>query len=388
VSRWRAIYLVALRELIERGRSRAFVIGIVVTELLVVAAFFLPAVFGGGDDDQLRLGYVGQPAQELEFAFSRVGSALGSEVVLDPYPDLAAGQAAVNEEQVDGLIVPPEVSPGPEGAGEFIVKDRPDPQTVGIVQAAYAVLGQIQLPPMPSVRSLEPQSEADEVAFLLANIGVVLLFISIFSFGYWVLTGVIEEKQSRVVEVVLSTVVPRDLLMGKVFGIGVLGLVQLVVMVATALVLATVTDRFELPATTASAVAMILLWFVIGYALYATMFAVLGALASRMEEASNATTPVSLLATGAYLVGLLVVPGDPDGTVARIATFFPPAAPMIVPLRATFGAIEVWEAVLSAGVAIAATYLLFVVGGRVYSGAVLRTGGRMRLRDAWRAAGQ
>jgi ABC-2 type transport system permease protein len=131
-----------------------------------------------------------------------------------------------------------------------------------------------------------------------------------------------------------------------------------------------------------------LIWFVIGYTLYSTMFAVLGALASRMEEASNATTPVSLLATGVYLVGLLVVPNDPDGTIARIGTLFPPSAPMIVPLRAAFGAIEPWEAILAAVLALATIWGLFVVGGRVYSGAVLRIGGRVRLRDAWRASGE
>jgi ABC-2 type transport system permease protein len=387
MSRWRSIVLVALRELGERGRSRAFLLGLVITELLVVGAFFLPTLF---DDDEaaLRLGYVGNPPQELRTAFSAAGSQLGTEVVIEPQPDLATGELAVNDERIEGLIVPPEISPGPTGAGEFVVKERARPQTMGIVQTAYALLGQLQLPPVPELRSLEPQSETDEVAFLLANAGVVLLFISIFSFGYWVLSGVVEEKQSRVVEVVLSTVAPRDLLIGKVFGIGILGLVQLVIMVGSALALAVATDRFELPPTTGPAVAMILVWFVIGYALYATMFAVLGALASRMEEASNATTPVSILATGAYLVGLLVVPGDPDGTVARVATFFPPSAPMIVPLRATFGAIEPVEALLAVLVSVAAIWGLFVLGGRVYSGAVLRVGGRVRLRDAWRTSGR
>jgi ABC-2 type transport system permease protein len=387
MSRWRSVALVAMRELLERGRSRAFLLGIVITELLVAGAFFLPTLLGG-DDDALRLGYVGEPPLELQAAFAAVGSQFDNDVVIEAQPDLAAGEAALSDERIEGLIVPAEVTPGPEGAGEFVVRDRPSPQTLGMVQAAYAVLGQIQLPPAPTVRSLEPQNDADDVAFLLANAGVVLLFISIFSFGYWVLSGVVEEKQSRVVEVVLATVSPRDLLVGKVLGIGILGLFQLVVMVGSALVLARVTNRFELPPTTVSATAMILVWFVIGYALYATMFAVLGALASRMEEASNATTPVSLLATGAYLVGLLVVPNDPDGTIARVATFFPPSAPMIVPLRATFGAIETWEAALAAFLSIVVIWLLFVFGGRVYSGAVLRTGGRIRLRDAWRAAGQ
>ena len=85
---------------------------------------------------------------------------------------------------------------------------------------------------------------------MFANVGIILIFIGIFSFGFAVLTGVVEEKQSRVVEVVLSTVRPRDLLMGKVFGIGVLGLVQLVVFIVAGLAAAVLTDRFELPSTT------------------------------------------------------------------------------------------------------------------------------------------
>jgi ABC-2 type transport system permease protein len=387
MSRARAIVLVARRELLERARSRAFVIGLVITELLVAGAFVLPSVFGGGGD-ALKLGYVGQPPGTVRQAFAAASGQLGRDVVLEAQPDRAAGETAVAEDRIEGLIVPPEVSPGSDGAGEFVVRDRASPQVRAVVQTAYAILGQVQLPPLPSIVSLEPQSEADSVAFLLANAGVVLLFVSIFTFGYWVLSGVVEEKQSRVVEVILATVSPRDLLVGKVLGIGVLGLVQLVLMVGSALALAIATRRFELPSTTGTAVVMILLWFVIGYTLYSTMFAVLGALASRMEEASNATTPVSLLATGVYLIGLLVVPNDPDGTVARVATFFPPSAPMIVPLRAAFGAIEPWEAIVAAVLAIATIWGLFVVGGRVYSGAVLRIGGRVRLRDAWRASGE
>ncbi|HEY7522396.1 MAG TPA: ABC transporter permease [Candidatus Limnocylindrales bacterium] len=386
MSRARAIVLVAQRELLERAKSRAFLIGLVITELLVVGAFVLPSVLGG--DDALKLGYVGRPPEPVRQAFSAAATQLDHEVVLEAQPDRASGEAAVSDDRIEGLIVPPEIDPGPDGAGVFVVKDRATPQVLAIVQTAYAILGQVQLPPLPGVVSLEPQGDADAVAFLLANAGVVLLFVSIFTFGYWVLSGVVEEKQSRVVEVILSTVTPRDLLIGKVLGIGILGLAQLVLMVGSALGLAIATRRFELPPTTATAVALMLIWFVIGYTLYSTMFAVLGALASRMEEASNATTPVSLLATGVYLVGLLVVPNDPDGTIARIGTLFPPSAPMIVPLRAAFGAIEPWEAILAAVLALATIWGLFVVGGRVYSGAVLRIGGRVRLRDAWRASGE
>jgi len=235
---------------------------------------------------------------------------------------------------------------------------------------------------------LEAADPDRDTSFLFANVGVILLFISIFSFGTWVLTGVVEEKQSRVVEVVLSTIEPRDLLIGKVLGIGVLGLAQLVVMVTVGLSAGVAGGRFSLPPTTGSTVAMLFVWFILGYAFYSTALGVLGALASRMEEASNASSPVSFIAMGGYFFALIVALNDPAGTAARIASFIPPVAPMVVPLRAALGAIEPWEIVGSAAFMVAAIWALFVVGGRVYSGAVLQTGARLRLRDAWRASGR
>ena len=149
------------------------------------------------------------------------------------------------------------------------------------------------------------------------------MFIGIFSYGSWVLTGVVEEKQSRVVEVVLSTVRPRDLLMGKVLGIGLLALAQLVVLVAVGIGLSQLLGRLVLPVTTPGAVFQLLIWFILGFAFYSTAMGFLGSLASRMEEASTASMPVTLTATTAYILSLVVVTGDPDGLLARVMTFLP-----------------------------------------------------------------
>jgi ABC-2 type transport system permease protein len=239
---------------------------------------------------------------------------------------------------------------------------------------------------VPAVESVDPQTEADQARFLFANIGAVLILVGIFSFGFTVLTGVIEEKQSRVVEVVLSTVRPRDLLMGKVLGIGVLGLVQLLVFVTAALAAANLTQRFTLPETTPAAVLLLAVWFVLGYALYSTALGFLGALASRLEEASNASTPVTMIAMVSYFVAIFSVINDPSGVVARVATFIPASAPFVVPLRAAFDAIEPIEVVLAIAVTVAAIWVLFTIGARVYAGAVLQTAGRIKIRDAWRMA--
>lgn len=371
--------------MLERGRSKGFLAGLILTEVFVIGSLLLQTLFASGEN-QIRVGYVGSPPPALEPGLIAVARQLGSEAEVIELPDRAAAETALTTDAVDGVLIP---GAEPDDAGTILFNEGRDER---VIQAVSVALAQIRLQAAgvdltpPEVASIQPVSDEDTTSLLIANIGVVFLFISIFSFGYWVLSGVVEEKQSRVVEVVLSTVRPRDLLMGKVFGIGILGLVQLLILVVTGLVAASLIGQITLPETTAPAVAMLLLWFVLGYVLYSTLFGVLGALASRMEEASNVTTPVSFLAMGAYFVSILVVLNEPDGLVARIASLVPPAAPMVVPMRAALGGIEWWEVLLSVAVTVAFIYGLFVIGARVYTGAVLQTGGRMKLRDAWRAS--
>ncbi len=158
------------------------------------------------------------------------------------------------------------------GPGEIRVKRRPDQASAQVITAAtvalrvqhvlgasdvdQGALAEAQHPPETIVPS-RPRPSQDQAKFLVANIGAVLILVGIFSFGFTVLTGVVEEKQSRVVEVVLSTVRPRDLLMGKVLGIGVLGVFQLAVFIAAALLAALVTNCLVLPTTTPGTVVLL-----------------------------------------------------------------------------------------------------------------------------------
>jgi ABC-2 type transport system permease protein len=385
VSRLRAIWLVARRELLERGRSKGFLAGLILTEVFVVGSLLLQATLGSGEN-RITVGYVGDAPPALGPGLESAARQFGGSATLVELPDRGSAEAALAGEEVDGVLISDGTG---AGAGTLLFAEEPDDRVVQTVSFALVQIrlleSGVDLSP-PAVESLQPVTDESSGSFLLANVGVIFLFISIFSFGYWVLSGVVEEKQSRVVEVVLSTVRPRDLLMGKVFGIGILGLVQLLILLVTGLVAANVVGQITLPETTFPAVAMLLLWFVLGYVLYSTLFGVLGALASRMEEASNVTTPVSFLAMGAYFLSIFVVLNDPEGLVARIASLVPPAAPMVVPMRAALGAIEWWELLLSVIVTVLFIYGLFVLGARVYTGAVLQTGGRMKLRDAWRAS--
>jgi ABC-2 type transport system permease protein len=398
MSRWRSIWLVARREVLERGRSRGFILSVFLTTALVIGSFIAPTLLFGGDD-VTRVGLVQPAPAGLTAALEASAAAAQQEIEIVPYPDRASAQAALEtDDAAVAVSVPLDLS----GPGETIYQEERDALLDAIVAGAViglrveavladsnvdqAALVAAQTP--PSATELDPQTDADQARFLLANIGTILILVSIFSFGFTVLTGVVEEKQSRVVEVVLATVRPRDLLMGKVLGIGVLGLVQLAVFVLAGGAAALATDRLALPSTTPAAVLLLAVWFVLGYTLYSTTLGFLGALASRMEEASNASTPVTMVAMISYFVAIFAVVDDPDGTVARIATFLPPSAPMVVPLRAAFDAIPAWEIVVSIVVTLAAIYGLFVIGGRVYAGAALQTTGRMKLRDAWRSAGR
>ena len=249
-----------------------------------------------------------------------------------------------------------------------MLEDAPSSLQAVVSQAVIALRAGPAASEPPNVVALEPPSAEDETALIFANAGIILMFIGIFSYGSWVLTGVVEEKQSRVVEVVLSTVRPRDLLMGKVLGIGLLALAQLVVLVAVGIGLSQLLGRLVLPVTTPGAVFQLLIWFILGFAFYSTTMGFLGSLASRVEEASTASMPVTLTATTAYILSLVVVTGDPDGVLARVMTFLPPSAPMVVPLRTALGAIEPWEILLSMAIMVATIWFLFVVGARVYSG--------------------
>ena len=396
--RWRSIWLVARREILERGRSRGFILSVGFTTLIVVGSFIIPTLLFGGES-ATKVGIVQPAPPGLAPAIEASAARFDQKVVISTYPDAAAADAALGDGTVAVVVeVPADLS----GPGRIRFKEETDQSVAQLISAAtiglrvqtvldqsdvdQGALSGAQQP--PAVDALEPKSEDDQARFLVANIGAILILIGIFTFGYSVLTGVVEEKQSRVVEVVLSTVHPRDLLMGKVLGIGVLGIVQLAVFVAAALIAALATNRLVLPTTTPGTVALLGVWFVLGYLLYSTALGFLGALASRMEEASNVSTPVTMIAMISYFVAIFAVVSEPDGTVATIATFLPPSAPFVVPLRAAFDAIPPWQIGLSALITMAAIWGLFAIGARVYAGAVLQVGGRMKLRDAWRSAGK
>jgi ABC-2 type transport system permease protein len=385
------VLLVARRELVQRARSRAFRIGVAITALAAVGFVVLPSVLTGGSSAR-RVGVVGEPSPQLRSAFTTAALAFDTKVTTVAYPDVRAGQQALRSGDADVLLVSDE---------ELVWKQEADPELSAIVASAVQaverqrIMDELGLSPeqmaallQPQAlrsRSLEPVSKDEAARIGLATIALVILFASISIFGGFLVTGVIEEKANRVVEVLLSRTRPEELLAGKVIGMGLLGLGQMLIVGACVLAALFAVGTAHLPDTTPGMVGWVVLWFVLGYALYSVVYAAAGSLASRQEDAQSVSVPVTMLSLIAYFLSFAALE-SPDGLLARVCSFLPPVAPFVMTIRAAVGGVAPWEVAVAIALMALSTYGLIKLGGRIYAGAILRVGPKVRLRDAWRSA--
>lgn len=386
------IVLVAHREFTERLRDRSFLLSTGVILVILVAALLLPRLFGFGAPEEFTLGLVGGDAGALGRA---VRSAAGDDAAIElrPLADRAAAEQALADEEVAAVLL---------GRDEVLVQTELDADLARLVQTASArqrsaerlaaagvpeaELSAVLSPAPLPVTALDPPPDegeadrADGLSFALT----FLLYGQMIGYGMWVAMGVVEEKSTRVVEVLLATIRPRQLLAGKVLGIGLLGLGQLLLIAVVTLTAVVGGGLADLPEGAAGAIASAFGWFLLGFAFYACLFAVAGALVSRQEELQSAVTPLTLLLVLSFFAAFPTLQ-DPTGTIARVATYFPPSAPMVLPVRVAQGAISGGEIAASVGVMLAVIGLLVPLAGRVYRGAILHTGSRVGLREVLRA---
>jgi ABC-2 type transport system permease protein len=394
VSSLRSIILVARRELLERARSKVFLASSAVMVLVVVFMIVGPALFEAGSGS-FTVGHVGQAPEALPELVQHQATALELEAEMRAYPSVESGEAALVDETVDALVV---------DGREVVWLDEVDPRLNAVLTGTLQLLdvqrraaaldidpeaaATLLAPAEIRTRALEPVDADLEGRRFAAMVVMVLLFIAINMYGSFVLTGVVEEKTNRVVEVLLARIPPRHLLGGKVLGIGLLGLAQVVLLAIAAVATIAVTPAtdVELPRIDAGLVAWLAVWFVLGFALYSMAYGALGALASRMEDAQSAVGPLTAVLIAAYFLTFSVIMHDEAGALAVGIGLFPLTAPMAMPMRLAVGAVAPWEVVASLVLMAGAVYGLMHLAGRVYSGAVLRTGGKVKLRDAWRSA--
>jgi len=390
---WR---VVAARDFWVRLRDKGFVISTMIT-LSVLSVFILIRAYTGGPDS-FQLGYVGD--RVVADRVAALADTSGIDVSVVGFDDPRRADQALRDGRVDA-IVEGGLDDVRAGTATLRVLRGPPELLDQLVQGAAiglridAALSEAGVRDA-TVQQLKDQHPIDASAILppdpnraskaaVAFVAVLLLYGQLFGYGVWVATGVIEEKNSRVVEVLLSAIRARQLMAGKIAGIGALGLLQLIFIAIFAITLASATGAIDLPSDSFSAAALTVGWFVLGFAFYAAMFAVAGALVSRMEELQNAIVPINLLIFASFLISIGALQ-DPDSTIARVASLLPISSALAMPVRMVLGSATPVEIVASLAIVIGSTALLIPLAGRVYAGAVLRTGAKVKLRDAWRAA--
>ena len=179
----------------------------------------------------------------------------------------------------------------------------------------------------------------------------------------------------------LASLRPWQLLAGKTIGLGVLGLLQIVAIAIIGLLVGQSSGTIsDLPDGTYAVVGRAVMWFVLGYAFYAVLYAAIASLVSRQEEVGAVVTPATLLMMAGYFMSFIAAQ-NPDQTLARVLSMVPPFSAMIMPVRSAVIEVPLWETALAIVLMLIATAGVMWVGGRVYARAVLRTGARVKLRE-------
>jgi len=380
------VRLIASRESSARLRDKNFIISSIVIIVLLVGTLGLQVVLNSGSDTT-RVGVVGDPA--LEVAIQAQGKALDVDVTVKALDDEDAARAAIEDDDVDGVLIAEEGQ-----QPELLVEQSAGGSLQAIVQGAVAQLSlseqlasvgisALEVPAV-SVTALDPQADQDGQRVVVAIIGIGVLYGLLILFGQFVAQGVVEEKASRVVELLLATMRPWQLLAGKVVGLGLLGLAQIVVITVVGVTGALAFDLVDIPGDLVGTAVGVVAWFVLGYAFYASIFAAAASLVSRQEDLGTVVMPTTLVLVVAFVIGIQAA-SDPSGTLAVVTSYIPGVSPLVMPVRQAAGDVAVWEIALSVVLMLVAIGLIVRLGGRIYAGALLRTSGKTKIRDALRA---
>lgn len=406
----RSVYLIGRRELMTRVRGKVFVIGTVLcVALLAVYAILQITVFDKiSGTTTYHVAFTVQ-AEPLAAPLRAAASTLGFRVTESPATHLAAARSRVAHGTLDALVTGSPTAPG------VVVKSRIDGALRGAlnsvvrqeelnaeIRGAGLDPAQVQARAQQASIHLEVLQPIKPNAVELPIVGAVLAFLLYIFLSIYqgvIAQGVVAEKASRVVEVLLSTVRPGQLLLGKVLGIGLTGLLQFVIIAGCGLAFTVPTHVLTLPGAAIGSVLSGVVWFALGFVLYALLVASSASLVSRVEEVSTATLPVTMLMIFAWLLAYVVfiplISAASEGTVVpagvenlgTVASLIPPFSPVLMPIRIAAGDVPLWQGVLAVALTLGAIAGVAWLGARVYANSVLRFGARIRVRDALRRAG-
>ena len=373
------IWLVAQREISMKLRSKAFLISTGILMLAILASILVGGLLSASSSAP-KVAVVSSTA-------SVVGSGTpgaGLEVTQAASADEA--QQLVRDGSVDAAILPSgTVQPGTDGAAaasgssDTAVPGQPtlDYEVVALDSAPSSILPLLSV--QPSVVLLEPSSNDGFLTYLIGIAFGLVFFMSAITFGTTIAQSVVGEKQTRVVEILLSTITARQLMAGKVLGNSTLAFGQVAVIAVIAAIGLTATGQSALFGMLGPAIAWFVVFFVFGFVLLAALYAATAALVSRQEDVGSVTSPVTMLVMLPYF---LVIFFNSNPTVMAVMSYVPFSAPVGMPLRLFLGDAQWWEPLLSLAILLVSTVIVIAIGSRMYSNSLLRTGSRVKLSEA------
>lgn len=390
---WRSVRLVASREVSTRIRSKSFIITTVLLVAVIVLGGVVLNLAQGMISGTLNVGVTAE-VSSVEPAITALAKASGQEVKVVEVAE-ADGRSQVQDGKLDALVI------GTPEKLSVVVNETVNPQLNGVLnQVAQQAVLSAQITKLGgdpasisqdvaaaevTVIALNPPEERDAGQIIAGLLAGILIFISLMTTGQLVAQGVVEEKTSRVVELLLATIRPWQVMAGKVIGIGLIGLIQMVVTAIAAIITMSATGLTSLTSVdVTSAAVWLVVWFLIGYTTYAVIMGGLAALVSRQEDVGSALTPVMSIMMVPYLLGVMILPADPNNTMIGAMSIVPFFSPLLMPIRIAVGVAAPWEIALSLVLALAMIPVLVWFSGKIYGRAVLRTGAKVKLSEVLR----
>ncbi|MFI6429469.1 ABC transporter permease [Rhodococcus oryzae] len=388
----RAVRLVAKREFLTQVRKKSFLISNVVILIAIVGGIVGYSIFSGGDDaDRAAIGLVGD--QSLSPALVAAGEQVGTSVEVSEIPDEQTARDRVGSGDLDVALIP-----NPDGSATAVTESEIDAGLRTVVD--IAVTGQAQQRALAAqgvdveqlsaemgaavvtVETIDPPDPEEGQRIAMSIAAVTLLYMQILGFGMYVAMGVVEEKSSRVVELLLSTLRPLQLLWGKVIGIGAVGLVQLAAYGVAGVGAGLATGVLTVTGTALGVFAGTLGWFVLGFTFFAVLYAAAGSMVSRQEDVNSTTMPLMLLIMAMFFSAFSAV-GNPDGTLSNVLSWIPPFSAILMPLRIAAGVTGPVQVIGTIAAMTAVTVALSLVAAKIYQRSILRVGKTVSWREAF-----
>ncbi|WP_433062307.1 ABC transporter permease [Dactylosporangium sp. CS-033363] len=345
-----AVRLVAARELKVKLRDKTFLISTLFFLLFAFGSSVLPALFAGGP--------------------SSVAVAQGS-----PY------EGKLRDAGLDVKVVAnPEQTVRDGDADAAVVDKNAQPEVLAMKDAPSDVVSALSV--QPAVQLLDPDAVNPVAAFLVPFMFALVFFFTSLTFGIQIAQSVVEEKQTRMVEILVAAVPVRALLIGKVAAGGILALAQVALIAVVTVTGAQFTDDADtLLPLLGPAMSWFIPFFVLGFIMLAALWAAVGALVNRLEDVGNAGMPVQLIV---MLPFFLVIFLNDNPLAMRILSYVPFSAPTAMPVRLFDGSAAGWEPFVSLVILALAAAGALLIGARLYEGSLLRTNARTSWSAAWR----